>query len=99
MADTASTKHTMAAAPSFASKSVPTHLARGAVGLGSIAASIALTSVIGWVSLLLLPVGLVALRGCPMCWTIGLVQTISYGRLKRQCMEGRCQLTSTRPPS
>jgi len=71
--DIASTSHTTAAAPPFASKSVPTHLARGAVGLGSIAASIALASVVGWVSLLLLPVGLVALRGCPMCWAVGRV--------------------------
>jgi hypothetical protein len=35
--------------------------------------------------LLLAPVGLVALRGCPMCWTVGLMQTISAGRLRRSC--------------
>jgi hypothetical protein len=23
---------------------------------------------------------LVALRGCPMCWTVGLVETLSQGR-------------------
>ncbi|MFE4995658.1 hypothetical protein ACFRH4_30805 [Streptomyces mirabilis] len=88
-----------AAAPSFASKSLSVHLARGTVGFGSIAASITLAPVIGWVSLLLLPVGLVALRGCPACWAIGLVQTMSQGRLRRECADGRCQLTSTPPPS
>ncbi len=98
--DTASAaERATAAAPSFASKSLPAHLARGTIGLGSIAASIALAPVIGWASLLLLPVGLVALHGCPMCWAIGLAQTISLGRLKRQCGDGRCQLTSTTPPS
>ena len=96
--DSASTDHVTAAAPSFASKSLPAHLTRGAVGLGAIGASVALAPVICWVSLLLLPVGLVALRGCPMCWVIGLVQTISRERLKRQCVDGRCRLTSTTSP-
>lgn len=80
--------------PSFASKSLPVHLARGIAGFGSIGASIALGPVVGWVSLLLLPVGLIALRGCPMCWAIGLVQTIFRGRLQRECADGRCRLTS-----
>jgi hypothetical protein len=79
-------------APSFASKSLAVHLARGAAGLGAIAASFALGPVIGWGSLLFLPAGLVALRGCPTCWTIGLIQTISRGRLERECTDGQCRL-------
>lgn len=95
----AAADHETAAVPSFASKSLPVHLVRGIAGFGSIGASIALGPVIGWVSLLLLPVGLVALRGCPTCWAIGLVHTISRGRLQRECADGRCRLTSATRPS
>jgi hypothetical protein len=76
----------------FASSSLPRHVARGVVGFGSIAGGLALLPVVGVTSLLLLPVGLVALRGCPMCWTMGLIQTISAGRLRRNCGETGCEL-------
>ncbi|MCT2546598.1 hypothetical protein [Streptomyces atratus] len=81
----------------FASDTVPRHLARGAVGFGALAGSLALLPVVGPASLLLAPVGLVALRGCPMCWVIGLVETVSAGRLRRSCTEGRCELNRARP--
>ncbi|MFF0203913.1 hypothetical protein [Streptomyces sp. NPDC005017] len=77
----------------FASATVPRHLARGAVGFGALTASLALLPVTGPISLLLAPVGLVALRGCPMCWAIGLMETVSAGRLRRSCAAGRCELT------
>lgn len=77
----------------YASATVPRHLARGAVGFGALIASLALLPVVGPVSLLLAPVGLVALRGCPMCWAIGLAETLSAGRLRRSCTNGRCELT------
>ncbi|MCX4399708.1 hypothetical protein [Streptomyces sp. NBC_01767] len=81
----------------FASDTVPRHLARGAVGFGALAGSLALLPVVGPASLLLAPVGLVALRGCPMCWVIGLVETVSAGRLRRTCTEGRCELNRAGP--
>lgn len=77
----------------FASKSMFEHLMRGGVGFGALIGSVALIPVVGPLSLLLLPVGLVALRGCPTCWAIGLVQTISRGRLQRSCDGGQCTLT------
>ncbi|QDY76516.1 hypothetical protein FQU76_08185 [Streptomyces qinzhouensis] len=76
----------------FASASLPRHLVRGAAGFGSLAGSVLLLPVTGPVSLLLAPVGLLVLRGCPMCWTVGLVQTLSRGRLRRECHDGRCEL-------
>ncbi|MFE2720936.1 hypothetical protein [Kitasatospora sp. NPDC059327] len=80
--------------PDFASASVPRHLARGALGFGALIGAFALLPVVGPVTLSLLPVGVLALRGCPMCWTIGLVQTVSRGRLERSCPEdGQCRLT------
>ncbi|WP_374209269.1 hypothetical protein [Kitasatospora sp. A2-31] len=81
----------------FASATVPRHLARGALGFGALAASLALLPATGPASLLLAPVGLIALRGCPMCWAIGLAETVSAGRLRRSCTDGRCELT--RAPS
>ncbi|MEV4168080.1 hypothetical protein [Nonomuraea sp. NPDC049709] len=77
----------------FASASLPRHLLRGAAGFGALIGSVALLPVLGPVSLMLVPAGLLALRGCPTCWAIGLVQTISRGRLRRRCVDGRCELT------
>ncbi|GAA3245955.1 hypothetical protein [Streptomyces lavendulae] len=81
--------------PDFASASLPRHLVRGLIGFGGLIAALALLPVTGPLSLLLLPVGVLALRGCPMCWAIGLMQTISRGRLQRSCEDGRCTLTTT----
>ncbi|MCX5378622.1 hypothetical protein [Streptomyces sp. NBC_00091] len=78
--------------PDFASSSLPRHLVRGAIGFGGLIGSVALIPATGPVSLLLLPVGVLALRGCPMCWAIGLIQTVSRGRLKRTCEDGQCRL-------
>jgi hypothetical protein len=72
----------------FASASLAAHLARGALGFGLIAAALLFTPRVGAAALLLAPVGLVALRGCPTCWTVGLIQTISAGRLHRTCVDG-----------
>ena len=79
----------------FASASVGRHLVRGVIGFGALIASLALLPVVGPVSLLLLPVGVLALRGCPTCWAIGLMQTLSRGRLQRECDDGQCRLTRT----
>ncbi|MDX6761105.1 hypothetical protein SIN09_17135 [Streptomyces sp. F8] len=81
-----------ASASGFASASVPRHLARGAVGFGALIAAFALIPVFGPATLLLAPVGVVALRGCPMCWAIGLAETVSRGRLRRECKNGSCEL-------
>lgn len=76
----------------LASKSVALHLARGALGFGLIGVAIALTTSVGPLALLLAPLGLVALRGCPTCWIVGLIQTMSAGQLERGCTEAGCTL-------
>jgi hypothetical protein len=81
----------------FAGKSLTRHLTRGAVGFGLIVGGIALEPVTGPLSLLGAPLGLAALRGCPMCWTIGLVQTVSRGRYERTCVGGVCALAKADP--
>lgn len=77
---------------SFASASVLGHLLRGVVGFGLIGCAFALAPSIGPAALVGLPLGMVALRGCPMCWLFGLVETVSAGRLRRTCTEGECEL-------
>lgn len=78
----------------FASTSLPRHLARGAVGIATLIAAFALIPAVGPWSLLLLPVTFVAFRGCPTCWVIGLLETISRGKLQRDCADGQCKLTT-----
>ncbi|SDK08767.1 hypothetical protein [Streptomyces indicus] len=77
----------------YASSSVPRHLARGAVGFGLIAGALALVPFAGPLALLGALPALIAFRGCPTCWAVGLVQTVSRGRLRRQCTDGVCTLT------
>jgi hypothetical protein len=83
----------------LASTSVARHLARGAIGFGLIGSAVALTPSVGPAALLLAPPGLVALRGCPTCWTAGLIETISAGRLQRSCSESSCTLHARAPSS
>ncbi|MCQ4212662.1 hypothetical protein [Streptomyces longispororuber] len=81
----------------FASRSVARHLARGAVGFGLIAGAVGLVPVLGPAALLAAPLALIAFRGCPTCWLIGLAQTVSRGRLERRCADGVCTLTKAHP--
>ncbi|WP_327353763.1 hypothetical protein [Streptomyces sp. NBC_01304] len=80
----------------FASKSVPHHLARGALGFALIIGSIALLPTFGPATLLAAPLSLIAFRGCPTCWMVGLAQTVSRGRLERRCRDGVCTLAPSR---
>ncbi|WP_437963887.1 hypothetical protein WMF04_29680 [Sorangium sp. So ce260] len=73
----------------FASKSLVAHVARGVIGFGALAAAVLLARDLLWLSLALLPVALVALRGCPMCWTVGLIQTVA-ARARGERPEGLC---------
>jgi len=61
----------------FASNTLLEHSLRGAVGIGALwyAVTIAATHPLG--SLALGALALLAFRGCPICWTIGLLETAS----------------------
>jgi hypothetical protein len=83
----------MTRSTTFASASLTRHLVRGGIGFGALIGAFALVPAVGLYSLLLLPLGVLALRGCPTCWMIGLFETISNGRLRRTCDDGRCTLT------
>lgn len=94
MAKSAKTPTGSSAEPDFASASLPRHLARGVVGFGALTGAVAVLPFAWPVAVLLVPVALVALRGCPMCWAIGLAQTVTRGRLQRSCADGRCTVVS-----
>ena len=61
----------------LASNSLGEHLLRGVGGLFVGALLIFLVAVVGPVSLLLLTLTAVAWRGCPACWTVGLIATMA----------------------
>jgi hypothetical protein len=83
-----------AAPGTFAGVSVARQLVRGAIGFGLIGAGFVLTASDGPAALLLILPGMVALRGCPTCWLVGLIQAVSAGRLERSCSAGNCSLTA-----
>jgi hypothetical protein len=66
----------------FATRTLTGHLMRGAVAFGLLYTAISEQHTHpGW-SLMAGVLALVALRGCPACWTIGLAETVAQ-RLRR----------------
>ena len=64
----------------FGSAFLGAHLVRGATAAALFAWAIVHETAHLWLSLSAGVGALVALRGCPMCWTMGLVETLSQGR-------------------
>ena len=64
----------------LASATVRRHLARGLVGLLALIGAIAGAAFAGPAALALLAVTVVAWRGCPTCWAVGLLQTCERAR-------------------
>jgi hypothetical protein len=60
----------------FGNRTIALHLIRGGAGFGALALSI-MAPISPWWSIALIPIALIALKGCPICWTIGLVETIA----------------------
>ena len=64
----------------FGSKTVLAQILRGVIGFGALALAIRLArhadtaSVLGSATLAI--VALIALRGCPVCWAVGLFETL-----------------------
>ena len=64
----------------FGSAFLGAHLMRGAAAAALLAWAIVHQSTHPWLSLGADIAALVALRGCPMCWTMGLVETLARGK-------------------
>ena len=61
----------------FGNRSLAVHLARGIGGFGAFAGALATMNQTLWPSIVLMPAAIFLLRGCPVCWTIGLFETIA----------------------
>lgn len=62
----------------FGNRSLVVHLVRGIVGALALFAALRGYDAVGWPALLLVGVTLWAFKGCPICWTIGLVETVAF---------------------
>jgi hypothetical protein len=60
----------------FGNRTLLLHVAKGLGGFGALGVSLATMNSTIVPSLVLLPLSLYLLRGCPICWTIGLFETI-----------------------
>jgi hypothetical protein len=61
----------------FASNTLTGHLVRGAVAFAMLYTALSQQHQHPWWALLAGALSLVAMRGCPICWTIGLAETAS----------------------
>ena len=69
----------------LASTSIKRHYVRGALGLLALVAAVLGAAVVTPAALVLLIVTVVAWRGCPTCWAVGLMQT------REACSDGSCR--------
>lgn len=60
----------------FGNRTIGLHLLRGVLGVAALYVSLSTAGRTVWPSLVLLPAGLYLLKGCPMCWTVGLIETV-----------------------
>jgi hypothetical protein len=61
----------------FGNKTVWLHLGRGIAGFAALAGALATANTSIWPTLILMPIGIWMLKGCPVCWTIGLIETVA----------------------
>jgi hypothetical protein len=61
----------------FASNTLLEHSLRGAVGIGALWYAVTIAAIHPLGSLAPGVLALLAFRGCPICWTVGLVETVS----------------------
>jgi len=73
----------------FASRSVTEHVLRGLLGVALMAVAFRFTHDHPW-ALVAAVLAVVAWRGCPTCWALGLAATISRGRTG--CTNDSCRI-------
>ena len=67
----------------FGNKTIRVHIVKGLLGFVALYVSLSTMHTTIWPSLVLLPAVLYLLKGCPMCWTMGLIETIVMAVHKR----------------
>lgn len=66
----------------FGNESLKLHIAKGLVGFAALGGAFWTMNETLIPSIVLLPLSLYLLRGCPLCWTIGLFETIAMRYFK-----------------
>ena len=77
----------------FKSRSIAEHTVRGILGFGLLSVALTYAATLGWWTMLPAAGALLSFRGCPMCWTMGFVETI-LGRKS----QASCSLPSPKNP-
>ncbi len=67
----------------FGNTSLTVHLLRGVLGIGALLCGIWGLTKVGWPALIALPFAIWMLKGCPMCWTQGLFETLAHRAARR----------------
>jgi hypothetical protein len=75
----------------FASSSVAEHLVRGLLGFTALIVAFVFMMGESLWSIPIALVGVFLLRGCPTCWTIGLIETWSARSTSKLCGNGACE--------
>jgi len=60
----------------FGNRTITLHILRGVLGVAALYGAFATMNHTLWASLILLAAAFLLLKGCPMCWTMGLIETI-----------------------
>jgi hypothetical protein len=74
------------------SRSIGVHVAKGFVGFTSVWIALKFSSVLGWWTLIPATVALLAFKGCPMCWTVGLLETVLHRKDLAECKSNDCKI-------
>jgi hypothetical protein len=69
----------------FPSRNVAIHILKGVLGFGFLAIALRYSTVLGWFTLIPLVCALICFGGCPMCWTVGLVETLLRRKSRTAC--------------
>ena len=71
----------------FASNTLSEHILRGAIGISALGYALAIAETHPRSSLASGALALLAFRGCPICWTIGLFETARQQWSRRQALD------------
>jgi hypothetical protein len=72
------------------SKSLTEHLVRGLVGFAALVGAFLVMLHESLWSIPLAALGVVLLRGCPTCWMVGLMETVTARSTAKVCADGAC---------
>jgi hypothetical protein len=74
----------------FRSRSIAGQIIRGTLGFGFLAIALLYAQQLGWWTLVPAIGALVCFGGCPMCWIVGLIETVLDRKTHTNCGDGSC---------